>query len=313
MKIKSVFLLLFLSISCRTVPEIKFTDRDFKITLKHDGYERYFILHTPKNYDKLDKIPLLIALHGGGGTPKAMIALTLNRFNELADRDGFMVVYPEGFGKSWNDGRPDPISYAHRKNLDDTGFISEIINKMVKEYKADSEKIFVTGISNGGFMSIRISRELADKVKAVAPVCASIPLAAKKEHLNAPPMNIILINGTDDPLVPYKGGEVQVLGAKRGKILSTDETIEIFIKRNNCSDKPYIKEFENKDPDDGTKVIMYEYKNEKTESKVVLLKIEGGGHTWPGGWQYLGKRLVGKTSRDINACDVIWEFFKNIK
>ncbi len=298
--------------SCARMPEVELTERDLELNIEHGGYTRDFILHIPEHYELLNKIPLIIVMHGGGGIAKGMIALTNGRFNELADKHGFLVVYPQGLGKSWNDGRQDPISYAHKNDIDDIGYLSKIIQKMKQEYKVDSDRVFVTGISNGGFMSIRVSRELADQVKAVAVVCAAIPLNTKDAHVDAQPMNILFINGTTDPLVPYNGGEVKVLRRKRGKIISTDETIKIFITRNSCSHIPEVEELEDEDSEDGTRVIREEYTNTETGKKVVLLKVVGGGHTWPGGWQYLTEKLIGKTSMDINACDEIWLFFKSL-
>lgn len=297
---------------CNRMPKVDFTERDLELSLRHGGYTRDYIIHLPEDHENLSNMPLILALHGGAGTAKGMIGLTKGRFNELADEHGFLVVYPQGLEKSWNDGRDDPISFAHENNIDDVGFLSKVIEKMIQTYNADPGQVLVTGISNGGFMSVRVSRELANQVKAVVPVCAQIPLVAKDAHLNAPPINILIINGTGDPLVPYSGGEVTVLGKKRGKIISTDETIGVFKIRNNCSDIPIVKEFKDEYPGDGTKVIREEYVNTKTGNRVVLLKIVGGGHTWPGGWQYLNEKWVGKTSMDINACDEIWSFFESL-
>lgn len=309
-----IFLLIIGSgISCFNIPRVELTERDLELSIEHDGYTRHFILHLPIQHRGADKLPLLIALHGGGGTAIGMIRLTLGRFNELADQHDFLVVYPQGLEKSWHDGRDDPISYAHKNNIDDIGFLQEIIAVMVKEYNADAEKIFVTGISNGGFMSIRISRDLASQVRAVAPVCANIPVATEELHQSAPPMNVLLINGTADPLVPYNGGYVEVLGKKRGKVISTEGSINIFADRNDYGGVPQVEDLENRDPDDGTKVIREEYVNATTGKAVVLLKVAGGGHTWPGGWQYLSEKLIGRTSKDINLCDEIWAFFSTLE
>lgn len=300
----------FLFMSCCGIPALHLTEHDLSLGLEHDGYSREYILHLPENHDQLADLPLVIALHGGGGTAKGMIRLTRGRFNELADQHGFLVVYPQGLGKSWHDDRDDPISFAHENNIDDAGFLSALIKRMVQRYKADPRKIFVTGISNGGFMSFRVSRELAAEVKAVAPVCASIPHAKQNEYLAAGASNILLLNGTADPLVPYKGGYVEVLGKKRGRIVSTDETIGIFKKRNDITADPVVKELPDSDPEDGTRVIRYEYGN--AAGRVVLMKVVHGGHTWPGGWQYLGIRTIGRTSLDVNACDALWEFFSSL-
>lgn len=301
-----------ITLCCARIPRLDLCERDIELSVPHDGHTRNFILHVPERLAEYDKVPLLFALHGGGGTAKGMIRLTKRRFNELADREGFLVVYPQGLEKSWNDERNDPISYAHEHEVDDVGFLKKVMVKMAAEYRADPGRIFFTGISNGGFMSIRLSRELAAEVKGVAPVTASIPVDAEDAHRGAGPVNVMLVNGTDDPLVPYGGGYVEVLGNKRGKVLSTDETIEIFVLRNGCSEIPEQQELKDRDPADGTRVVRYEYINEETGNRVVLLKVRGGGHTWPGGWEYLKEKYIGRTSRDINGCDEIWEFFNSL-
>ncbi len=298
--------------SCCTAPRIKMTEQDRVIDVKHGGHTRIAIVHRPVNSEITVRVPLLIALHGGGGTAEGMIKLTRSRFNELADRHGFLVVYPQGLKKSWNDDRADPISYAHKNNIDDIGYLSKLIQIMRRDHNVDSGRVFVTGISNGGFMCFRVARELSGQVKAVAPVCATIPQDSKENHIHAPPVSIVLINGTMDPLVPYDGGHVQVLNRNRGNIISTDETIRIFIGTNACSGVPRIDTLANIDPDDKTMTIRNTYVNPKTGQKVVLVRIEGGGHTWPGGWQYLNRRMIGRTSRDFNAADEIWSFFNSL-
>jgi polyhydroxybutyrate depolymerase len=259
-----------------------------------------------------DKRPLLFVLHGGGGTNRGMVRLTKGRFNELADRDGFFVVYPQGIDKSWNDGRPDKISGAHRKGIDDVGFFRALIEYLVYEYPIDSDRIFVTGISNGGLMSFRLGCGLPDKIRAIAPVTAQIPSAIEPQCRSESTVSLAVFNGTEDPLVPYNGGQITVFRKQRGEVLSTDETIWIWQNKNQCRSETRVTEF----PDliaDGTRVTKIEYTQCAAASKVVLYRIDGGGHAWPDGRQYLPVGLIGRTSRDINACDEIWEFFRSLK
>jgi polyhydroxybutyrate depolymerase len=241
-----------------------------------------------------------------------MVRLTKRKFNQLADRDGFFVVYPQGIDKSWNDGRTDKISGAHRKGIDDVGFFRALIEHLVFEYPIDSGRIFVTGISNGGLMAFRLGCSLPDKIRAIAPVTAQIPSAIKPLCRSESAVSLVIFNGTEDPLVPYNGGQITVLRQQRGHVLSTDETISIWKNKNRCSAEATVTEF----PDlaaDGTRVTKIEYAWCAAESKVVLYRIDGGGHTWPDGRQYLPVRRIGRTSRDINACDEIWGFFRSLK
>ena len=282
-------------------------------TLRHDGLKRDYILYQPSDRTAHAGMrPLLLVLHGGGGTHHNMLRLTKQRFNELADRDGFFVVYPQGFDKSWNDGRADKISGAHRKGIDDVGFLRALIEDLIDRYPIDDRRIFVTGISNGGLMSYQLACSLPDHIRAIAPVTAQIPAAIAPFCGAESAVSLAVFNGTKDPLVPYNGGQISVFRRQRGAVLSTDETIRIWRQKNRCSPEARVTELPDI-ADDGTRVTKIEYSRCEKGSKVVLYRIDGGGHTWPGGRQYLPARWVGRTSRDINGCDEIWSFFKSFK
>ncbi len=282
-------------------------------SVRHDGRERYYILHQPSGQTSHPgKRPLLLVLHGGGGTNQNMLRLTDSRFNALADRDGFYVVYPQGIDKSWNDGRPDNISGAHRKGIDDVGFLQALIADLSTRYPIDERRIFVTGISNGGLMSFQLACSQPDTIRAIAPVTAQIPVAITPLCTADSTVSLAVFNGTEDPLVPYNGGQIKAFRRKRGAVLSTDETIRIWRQKNRCSPQATTTQLADR-ADDGTRVTKIEYDLCEDESKVVLYRIDGGGHTWPDGLQYLPEWLVGRTTRDINGCDEIWGFFKSLK
>jgi polyhydroxybutyrate depolymerase len=298
--------LLFVLFSCAHTPQ------QAESTFRHSGLERRYILYQPSfKTAHLSARPLLLVLHGGGGTNRGMLRLTNRRFNELADRDGFFVVYPQGIDNSWNDGRPDKISGAHRKGIDDVGFLRALIEDLIARYPIDAKRIYVTGISNGGLMSFRLGCSLPDTIRAIAPVTAQIPAAIVPDCRSESAVSLAVFNGTEDPLVPYKGGQITVLGRQRGAVLSTDETIRIWRCKNRCNPEAVISELSDV-ADDGTRVTEIEYSQCKNESKVVLYRIKGGGHTWPDGRQYLPVRRIGRTTRDINGCDEIWQFFRNL-
>jgi polyhydroxybutyrate depolymerase len=286
--------------------------RQLGYTFSYDGLERQYILYQPAfKTGHSGARPLLLVLHGGGGTNSGMLRLTKGRFNELADRDGFFVVYPQGVDKSWNDGRPDKISGAHRKGIDDVGFLRALIEHLIARYPIDSKRIFVTGISNGGLMSFQLGCSLPDKIRAIAPVTAQIPAAIAPLCGFESTVSLAVFNGTADPLVPYNGGQIMVFRRQRGEVLSTDETIGIWRRKNRCRPEAVITELPDI-ADDGTRVTEFEYSRCENKSKVVLYRIEGGGHTWPDGRQYLPVRRIGRTTRDINGCDEIWQFFQSL-
>lgn len=276
-----------------------------------DGLKRTFLYYIPKSFDLSRPRPLLIVLHGGGGTGRNMVKLTLGGFNSLSEKRGFIVVYPDGIDKHWNDGRNSEEQGAN-KEIDDTRFISALIDFMIGKLNADKFRVFVTGMSNGAIMSYRLACELSDKIAAIAPVAGNIPLKILSSCSPSRPVSVLAINGTNDPLVPFNGGDVTgPFGQKKlGRVMSVQESVLFWVKNNSCSSAPVVTHEQNTDPDDGTTVRKEAYNNGKDNTEVILYVIEGGGHTWPGGYQYLGKGIVGKTSFDIDADEIIWKFFE---
>jgi len=278
-----------------------------------DNLKRKYILHIPSpgfNHP----LPVVFVLHGGGGNGEKMIKLTYGGFDKLADKKGFIVVYPDGFEKNWNDGRSksEASSETFKNNTDDAGFISALIDELIKKYNADAKRVFVTGISNGAMMSYRLGCELSGKIAAIAPVAGNIPLNYVKQCSQSNPVSVLAINGDADPLMPYNGGEVTGPFGKRkfGMVLSVHESVMFWVKNNGCSPDPIITDVTDKDPNDGARVQKQQFTNGRNNSEVILYTIRNGGHTWPGGYQYLGEWIVGRTCRDLNATEVIWEFFE---
>lgn len=285
-----------------------------RASLMHDNLERTFNIHIPSIDAKTVQVPLVIALHGRGGNGESMILVTRSGFDELADKDGFFVAYPDGIEQNWNDGRMDEEAddRAHRENIDDVGFISALIDYMIKNFDIDPKRVYVTGISNGAIMSYRLACELSFKIAAIAPVDGNIPQMLYPECSPSMPVSVLAINNVNDPLVPFEGGEINGIFhmIRLGKVLSVNESIGFWIKRNHCSEIPVVSELPDIDPEDGTLVTRKQYTSGIDGTEVILYAIDGGGHTWPGGFQYLPKWVIGKTSRDIDASVVIWDFFK---
>ena len=280
---------------------------DGSITI--DGIERTYHLYIPSMYDGKRDVPLLIALHGGGGTGKGMEEnTTLEGFDKLAEKENFIVVYPDAVEKHWNDGRNDPYSYSAQNNIDDVKFISKLIENLKGEYNIDANRIYAVGMSNGGMMAFRLGCELSEKIFAIATVAASMPENLYKNCSPIKHISVLIIHGTDDPIVPWSGGDVVVFGKHRGRVVSINKTVEFWTRYNNCTfqSKEYLPDL---DPNDGTRVWMEKYKNEKNGTEVVLYGVEGGGHTWPDGYSRF-PQITGNMTHDINACEVIWNFFK---
>jgi polyhydroxybutyrate depolymerase len=280
---------------------------DYSSSILSGGLQRTYDVHIGSSYDRTRPTPLLIVLHGGGGTGQGMIKLT--KFNAIADRENFIVVYPDGFEKHWNDGRGVQWE-AQTENVDDVGFISALIDRLSDELNIDAKKVYVTGISNGGMMSHRLGCELSQKIAAIAPVASNIPVNMASVWSPSRPVPVLIINGTDDPLERWEGGEIRLFGKNYGVVLSVADTVKFWVEKNQCSASPTITQLPDKDPSDGTRVRTETYGGCQDNAEVVLYAIEGGGHTWPGGLQYLPEWIIGKTCRDFDASEVIWQFFK---
>ncbi|MCD4686001.1 MAG: dienelactone hydrolase family protein [Anaerolineae bacterium] len=281
-----------------------------RYTLEHDGLTREYRLYVSPDLDPAQPVPLVLVLHGGGGTADDMEKLTRSGFHALADRDGFIVAYPQGIDEHWNDGRPLE-DRATQDDIDDVGFIAALIEHLAAEYPLDRTRVYATGISNGGFMSFRLACDLADQIAAVAPVTANLSTDLAARCAPSRPIPVLIVNGTEDPLVRWEGGAIKVLRKTRGDVLSVDETVRAWIALNDCNYTPEITHLPDIDPDDDTRVRRERYVPCAEGTVVELIVVEGGGHTWPGGYQYFPWWLIGHTSRDIDANEVIWAFFQS--
>ena len=250
--------------------------------------------------------PLIFVLHGGEGSASSMELLTRGAFNRIADREGAIVVYPEGIERHWNDGRDLPDTAA-RENVDDVGFILALIEEVARRHPLDRGRIFSTGISNGGFMSMRLACEAAETFAAVAPVTAvlSVNLAAHCAPTHS--VGIAIIDGTEDPLVPWAGGTVKVLGASRGAVWSANQTFERWLELDGCNERSTDARTD-RDPADRTALVIHRGRGCRDGVQVRLYEIQGGGHTWPRGVAYANERLVGRVSQELDASEEIWKF-----
>jgi polyhydroxybutyrate depolymerase len=280
---------------------------DYSSSILSGGIQRTYTVHIGSPYDRSVPTPLLIVLHGGGGTGQGMIKLT--GFNHIADIENFIVVYPDGFENHWNDGRGVQWQ-AQTENVDDVGFISALIDHLSDELNIDAERIYVTGISNGGMMSHRLGCELSQKIAAIAPVASNIPVNMASVWAPSRPVSVLIINGTDDPLERWDGGEIQLGRNTYGVVLSVADTVKFWVGKDQCSASPTVTQLPDKDPSDGTTVRMETYGGCQGNAEVILYAIQGGGHTWPGGLQYARTSVISRTSRDFDASETIWQFFQ---
>ncbi len=246
---------------------------------------------------------LLLVFHGGGGRGSGMNWLT--HFNSIADRDRFVVAYPDGWKRHWTNSGESPGDGVERP--DDLQFLSKLIEKLVTSHNLEPSKVFAAGISNGGFFAQRLALKCPKKVKAIATVAATMPAPLSKVKSIGHPVSVMIIHGTNDPLVPFEGGHVRA-GAK-GPILSARDSASKWAELNGCNTNPEVTDLPNI-IEDSTHVRVERYSQGKDSAEVLLYVIEGGGHTWPGGAQYFPERVIGKTTHNLDASEKIVSFFK---
>ena len=271
-------------------------------TLEVDGIARSYHLHVPPALGPAPA-PLVLVFHGGGGTGPGTERLT--RFTALADREEFLVAFPEGIEKNWNDGREFTSSRAHRDHVDDVAFVTALIDAIGRAHAVDPRRVYATGISNGGIFSHYLAAHLSARIAAIAPVVGGIADPPEAWLRPEQPVSVLMLQGTRDPLVPYHGGAVAF---GRGKIIDTEEAARRWAALNGGREP--VREFlpaSGKDRCGGLRTV---YPGGRDGSEVTLVRLDGGGHTWPGGAQYLPELLIGRVCRDFDATALIWDFFK---
>ncbi|MEI8349323.1 MAG: PHB depolymerase family esterase [Candidatus Omnitrophota bacterium] len=283
---------------------------DPEFSLAHDGIIRKYKVHLPPAYDGKTIFAVVIYIHGGSGD---MRAVYMDGVDKAADKFGFILAVPEGTGELtfghlrgvWNGGKWATGECCG--SADDVGFISKMIDELKAKFKVDARRIYATGISNGGLMTNRLGCELSEKIAAIATVT---PAAVKSECQPSRSMPVMNIHGTADPANPPDGSEPRSIFAKDSgtgfampyQRMTPYQVVDVWKKINQCSDKQ-VAGYEN----GAARCVIY---NDCAQgSEVVLCMVEGMGHAYPSGAQYLPANMVGPVSCDISF-EQIWEFFK---
>jgi polyhydroxybutyrate depolymerase len=185
-----------------------------------------------------------------------------------------------------------------------------LIDEMVQIENADPKRVYVTGISNGAMMCHRLACELSAKIAAIAPVAGSMPTNLPQKCRPVNPVSVLMINGDKDPLVPFEGGTVHFFNRKRGEVISVADTARHWALMDGCDGNATTVTLPVEDVKDPTRVDRVTYPTAPSGAEVFLFVVHGGGHTWPSGLKYLGEWAVGKVSHQLQATDLIWDFFK---
>lgn len=265
---------------------------DYQCALEHDGLRRTFRVHLPSGYEASRPAPVVLAFHGGGGTGRFMKRHT--GFNGVADAHYFIAVYPDGFHKTWNAG--GCCEDAMREQIDDVGFVRALLDSLDNELSVDPLKVYATGFSNGSMLSHRLACELPQRIAAIAAVSGVImvPPCHPGEAVS-----VLVIHGTKDPRSLWEGG----LGDKdpaKGVRESIPVTMAHLYERYQCAaaEQTFLQR----------NAATCTARACADGAEVALCRLEGAGHQWPGAKALWPKRL-GPVNVDINASEVIWDFF----
>ncbi|MCX8051974.1 MAG: alpha/beta hydrolase-fold protein [Chlorobi bacterium] len=274
-------------------------------SLRVGSLTRSYLVHLPPENKRIGSLPLVIVLHGGGGN--ALSAAEQTGFDAEADRNGFIVVYPNGTGKphpmlnaigrgemyTWNAGTC--CGYAAQHNVGDVAFIRALIVELEKKYPIDRRRIYAAGISNGGMMAYRLACEMSETFAAIGVVAGVQTVECRPSQ----PVSVVHFHGTADQNVPLTGG----VGAKaldKTPKPPVEESISFWVKFNRCRTQP---QRESVTPS----VTRYTYAAEGSTAEVVYYQIAGGGHAWPGGKRLLA--ILDEPTQEIAATPIIWQFF----
>ena len=322
MKALSLLFISFVMLSCTSnhKDEPETASGLFTKEIQLNGQTRRYAVYIPA-YSGNRQLPLVFELHGGGVYIEDMTGASgyktpYKLWMKIADTAKFIVVYPEGlngaYGKpTWNDCRGD---CTVNSTADDVSFIDRLINTISGHYPVDLNRIYVSGTSNGGLMSLRLAVQRPQTFAAFAVTAASLPAVPSCGNPSTP-VSILFMNGTDDNHLPYTGGTVSnPPNPDFGTVLSTDQSIDTFknLAQTNHTASPYL--FPDLDPDDGGQVEKFLYENSLTQKQVILYKVNGGGHSAPSiqeRYSPLFEQYFNKQNHDIEMTVEVWHFFRD--
>lgn len=280
------------------------TPGDHTRSLVVAGRERSYLVHVPRAYDAGQPAAVVLAFHGGGSNAAQMVRFC--GLDEKSEKAGFLAVFPNGTGRTemfltWNAG--NCCGHAWHEKVDDVEFVRHLLDDLGQVARIDADRVYATGMSNGGMMAYRLANELSDRIAAIAPVGG--PMGTKECHPQRP-VPVMHFHGLDDKFAPFHGGRGE-RSLSQTEFHSVAHSIDCWVRANGCRPDPEVVE-EPVRIDDGTRVTRKTWGGGRNGSEVVLLEIAGAGHTWPGRQPPL--LFLGKSTRNIAANDVMWDFFE---
>ncbi len=263
--------------------------------LDFGGLQRTYSVHLPPGPPEA----LVVNLHAGAQTGAQHAALT--NYDTVADAHGYVVVYPDGIDYSWADGRG--ASVPDRTGVDDVGFIAALVDRLTAEYGIDPDRVYATGLSAGGFMANRLACERADMFAAIAPIGATL---GEQVHCDpSQPVSVLASHGTVDPIVPFNGGPMVGRGGA-STILAAYAVVDRWRELNGCAAAPVIEPIPGNGDGTSAERVAYQCAD---GTEVVFMRVDGGGHTWPGAPEILPASAVGPATRAFDASEASADFF----
>ncbi len=286
---------------------------DYDFSLPQVERLRTYLLHIPPQVQAEKPLPLVLVFHGGGG--RAQGQKEWAGFDAIADREGFLVVYPDGTGLfsrrllTWNAG--SCCGYAMRNKVDDVAFVVALLKDIAKKASVDPTRVYATGMSNGAMMSYRLAAEIPERIAAIAPVAGGMVVEKFAPTLPTP---VLHFHSVDDPRALYAGGPGPLWPFLRRTLHPpVEETIARWVRHDGCAATPTVAPTirgatAGLDTSHTATKIRYGDCHEGVE--VILWKLTGAGHVWPGAAQKYPQWLLGPPTRVINASEEMWTFFK---
>ncbi len=303
------------SIRHRLIPKKEFTHGagDYRRKLRGEFRSRYYEMHVPPAYDKKSPAPVVMVFHGGGGDPGSV--RYSSRMDSTSDKHGFIAVYPAGtptrsFLKDrlmiWNDGRP--FKDGQHSEVDDVAYVDALLADLSTLFNVDEKRIYVCGYSNGAQFAYRLAKRRPDVIAAIAAVAGPRKPDDDFDPAPARPLPVMQFAGIQDNFSPYKGGKPPQDATFKAEVKPVREVVKAWADFNKCQEKPVEEKRVGQ-------AVMRRYGNCRAGAEVVFWTLEDAGHTWPGGRvspnaEVLGLGSLGKVNQDINAAELMWEFFK---
>ncbi len=283
-------------------------------TIDVSGTSRNYHMYLPEN---VTNAPIVILLHGNRSNKDEIMGFTNVKapykvWENIALQENVILIVPDGTNGSsdhrgWNDCRNDANG---NPDANDVLFIDKLIDFVLNEHQADASKVFAVGTSNGGHMAMRLAQEIPDKLTAFAAIVASNPVNSQCTNATLP-ISALFMNGTEDPINPYDGGE---MASNRGEVFSGQETIDYWVNRNQTDTTPTVTDLADTDTSDNSTVKKHLYINGANNTEVVFYEVIGGGHTEPSiseRYSNVFKAIVKEQNGDIEMATEVWNFFKN--